>query len=192
MPRTKSFDELDILDKATDLFWAQGYNGTPPQDILDGTGLSRSSLYDTYGDKRTLFLRSLRRYRDRETAAAIDHLDNAEDPAHAIRRIFHAIYEELVKTHSRKGCFMINSLNELLPRDEEVEEIVSENRQALEDAYARAIRRGQQQGKIARTYQPRPLARYLLNSLWGLTSNLKLGIDKRIADDIVKVTLSVL
>jgi TetR/AcrR family transcriptional repressor of nem operon len=192
MPRTKSFDELEILDKATDLFWSQGYNGTPPQDILDGTGLSRSSLYDTYGDKRTLFLRSLRRYRDRETAAAIDYLDNAQDPAIAIRRIFHAAYEVLVKAQERKGCLMINSLNELLPQDEEVEEIISENRQALEDAYARAIRRGQQQGKISRTYQPRALARYLLNCLWGLTNNLKLGIDKRIADDIVKVTLSVL
>src|SRR5580704_16965603 len=127
MPRTKSFDELEILDKATDLFWSQGYNGTPPQDILDGTGLSRSSLYDTYGDKRTLFLRSLRRYRDRVTAAAIDYLDNAQDPAFAIRRIFDAAYEVLVKAQARKGCLMLNSLNELLPRDEEVEEIVSEN-----------------------------------------------------------------
>jgi len=192
MPRTKSFDELEILDKATDLFWSQGYNGTPPQDILDGTGLSRSSLYDTYGDKRTLFLRSLRRYRDRETAAAIDFLDNAEDPAVAIRRIFQGAYDHLVKAQERKGCLMINSLNELLPQDEEVEEIVRENRQALEDAYTRAVRRGQQQGKIAQTFQPRALARYLLNSLWGLTNHLKLGIDKRIADEIVKVTLSVL
>ena len=63
MPRTKSFDEIETLDKARDVFWEKGYNGTPPQDILDGTGLSRSSLYDTYGDKHTLFVRSLRRYR---------------------------------------------------------------------------------------------------------------------------------
>ncbi|WP_431211456.1 TetR/AcrR family transcriptional regulator [Puia sp. P3] len=65
MPRTKSFNQEDMLDKAKDLFWRKGYNGTPPQDIIDETGLSRSSLYDTYGDKHSLFIKTLQRYRDR-------------------------------------------------------------------------------------------------------------------------------
>lgn len=192
MPRTKSFDKKEILDKATDLFWVQGYGATPPQDILDDTGLSRSSLYDTYGDKHSLFIQSLRRYRDRVTAAAIRFLDEAEDPAMAIRMIFHHAYDELVNVQHQKGCLMINTLHEMVPHDPEVADLVLENRQALEDAYARAVRRGQQQGKINRTHQPRALARYLLNSIWGLTVHLKLGISKRTADDIVKITLSVL
>lgn len=192
MPRTKSFDEVETLDKAKEVFWQKGYNGTPPQDILEGTGLSRSSLYDTYGDKRTLFIKTLNRYRQSETAAAIEYLDAAPDPALAIRRIFHAAYDHFMTEQPRKGCLMVNTLNEVASHDEEVEDIVRENRQALEDAYARAIRRGQHQGLIARDHQPRALARYLLNSLWGLTTNLKLGLDKKAADDIVRITLSVL
>jgi TetR/AcrR family transcriptional repressor of nem operon len=192
MPRTKSFDELETLDKARDLFWEKGYNGTPPQDILDGTGLSRSSLYDTYGDKHTLFIKSLHRYRQTETAAAIEYLDAAADPAQAIRRIFHAAYDAMTAEEPRKGCLMVNSINELAPHDPEVENIIRENRQALEDGYARAIRRGQQQGRIVRTHQPRALARYLVNSLWGLTTNIKLGIEKKAADDVVRLTLSIL
>jgi TetR/AcrR family transcriptional repressor of nem operon len=192
MPRTKSFDQREILDKATDLFWLQGYGATPPQDILDDTGLSRSSLYDTYGDKHSLFLQSLRRYRDRETAAAIRFLDESEDATLAIRQIFQHAYEVLVNMQQQKGCLMINTLHELVPHDPEVAALVFENRQALEDAYTRAVRRGQQQGGISNTHQPRALARYLLNSLWGLTVHLKLGIAKRTADDIVKITLSVL
>lgn len=192
MPRTKSFDQQEVLDKATDLFWLQGYGATPPQDILDDTGLSRSSLYDTYGDKHSLFLQSLRRYRDRETAAAIRYLDEAEDATLAIRRMFQHAYDVLVTVQQQKGCLMVNSIHELVPQDPEVAAIVFENRQALEDAYARAVRRGQQQGGIHPSHQPRALARYLLNSLWGLTVNLKLGIGKRTADDIVKITLSVL
>lgn len=192
MPRTKAFDQQEILDKATDLFWIQGYGATPPQDILNDTGLSRSSLYDTYGDKHSLFLQSLRRYRDRETAAAIRFLDEHEDAAQAIRMIFHHAYDVLVNVQQQKGCLMINTLHELVPHDPEVAAVVLENRQALEDAYARAVRRGQQQGHISTTHPPRALARYLLNSLWGLTVHLKLGIAKRTADDIVKITLSVL
>jgi TetR/AcrR family transcriptional repressor of nem operon len=192
MPRTKSFDEVETLDKAKDVFWQKGYNGTPPQDILEGTGLSRSSLYDTYGDKRTLFIKALHRYRESETAAAIQYLDGAVDPALAIRRIFQAAYEAFMTDQPRKGCLMVNTLNEVASHDEEVEEIVRENRQALENAYARAIRRGQQQGLIGGDHQPRALARYLVNSLWGLTTNLKLGLDKKAAADIVRITLSVL
>jgi TetR/AcrR family transcriptional repressor of nem operon len=192
MPRTKSFDEVETLDKAKEVFWQKGFNGTPPQDILEGTGLSRSSLYDTYGDKRTLFIKALHRYRQSETAAAIAYLDASADPAEAIRRIFHAAFDHFSTKQPRKGCLMVNTLNEMASHDDEVNAIVHENRQALEGAYARAVKRGQQQGRIAGIHQPRALARYLVNSLWGLTTNLKLGLDKKAADDIVRITLSVL
>ena len=192
MPRTKSFDQIEVLDKATDLFWQQGYHGTPPQDILDGTGLSRSSLYDTYGDKRSLFVQCLQHYRDKETAGTIRFLDQASDPAAAIRRIFQGYWEYAQRHLQGKGCLMVNTLNEIAPHDEEIAEIVNENRQALEDAYTRAVKRGQQQGKITKAHSARSLGRFLVNNLWGLTINIKLGVDKKMADDIVRITLSVL
>lgn len=192
MPRTKTFDQQRILDKATDLFWLQGYSATPPQDILDGTGLSRSSLYDTYGDKHSLFLKSLRRYRDRETVAVIRFLDETEDAATAIRRLFYGTCEAMQNRRHRKGCLMMNSLHELAPHDTEVSAIVRENRRAVESALTRAIHRGQQQGAIKPVHQPRALARFLLNCLWGLTAHLKLGTPKRVTDDIVRISLSVL
>ena len=192
MPRTKSFNEEDMLDKAKDLFWRKGFNGTPPQDILDETGLSRSSLYDTYGDKHSLFIKTLQRYRDRETSAVIDYLDQAEDVPNAIRQLFHETYRECLSPQGRRGCFMINTVHELVPHDTRVETIVQENRQATEDAFSRAIRRGQQKGQIVKGHQPRSLARFLLNSLWGLTTQVKLGVDKKATDDIIKTTLSFL
>jgi TetR/AcrR family transcriptional repressor of nem operon len=192
MPRTKSFDQTEILEKVTGLFWQQGYNSTPPQAILDETGLSRSSLYDTYGDKHTLFLQCLSHYRNGVTASVIRYLDESSDGGAAIRKIFHAAWEHSRRDRPRKGCLMVNTLNEVAPHDPEVADIVQENRQALEDAFFRAVRRGQQLGSITRSQSPRALARYIQNSLWGLTVNLKLGIDKKVADDIVKITLSAL
>lgn len=191
MPRTKSFNEEEMLDKAKDLFWRRGFNGTPPQDIVDETGLSRSSLYDTYGDKYALFLKTLQRYRDRETNMSIAHLDQATDIPLAIRQLFQATYNDCLLSE-RKGCYMINTVHELAAHDPKVEAIVQENRQAIEDAFARAIRRGQQKEQVKKDHQPRSLARYLLNALWGLTSYVKSGADKKVADDIIKLTLSVL
>jgi TetR/AcrR family transcriptional repressor of nem operon len=52
MARTKNFDQDTVLDKAVDIFRRQGYRGTTPAELVEHLGISRSSLYDTYGDKR--------------------------------------------------------------------------------------------------------------------------------------------
>ena len=56
MPKTKQFDEAEVLEKAKELFTEKGYNGTSMDDLVQVTGLSRSSIYDTFGDKHGLFL----------------------------------------------------------------------------------------------------------------------------------------
>ena len=64
MARTKDFDENEALNKAIAIFWHKGYNGTSMQDLVEGLGISRSSLYDTYGDKHTLFIKALESYQN--------------------------------------------------------------------------------------------------------------------------------
>ncbi|MEJ0106748.1 MAG: helix-turn-helix domain-containing protein [Bacteroidota bacterium] len=60
MARTKVFDEQMVLDKAMNLFWQKGYNATSAQDLVNGLSISRSSLYDTFGDKHSLFVKALK------------------------------------------------------------------------------------------------------------------------------------
>jgi TetR/AcrR family transcriptional regulator, transcriptional repressor for nem operon len=56
MPRIKAFDETDIIEKAKNLFQLKGYEGTSMQDLVDTLQISRSSIYDTFGDKHQLNL----------------------------------------------------------------------------------------------------------------------------------------
>ena len=64
MARTPEFDHDQVLDAALQAFWEKGYEATSLNDLLEATGLARQSLYNTFGDKRGLFLASLRRYAD--------------------------------------------------------------------------------------------------------------------------------
>jgi TetR/AcrR family transcriptional repressor of nem operon len=57
------FDPGQALASAMSLFWRKGYEATSLQDLLKATGLSKSSLYQTFGSKRALFERSLDLYR---------------------------------------------------------------------------------------------------------------------------------
>jgi len=64
LARTPEFDQEQVLDAALHAFWRKGYEATTLSDLLEATGLARQSLYNTFGDKRALFLASLRRYAD--------------------------------------------------------------------------------------------------------------------------------
>ena len=57
-----SFDRGEVLDRLVALFWAHGYSSTSHRMMRDATGLSGSSLYNTFGDKRSIFAQVLDRY----------------------------------------------------------------------------------------------------------------------------------
>ncbi|WP_159467855.1 TetR/AcrR family transcriptional regulator [Dyadobacter sp. 3J3] len=192
MARSKEFNEELVLDKAMDLFWFKGYNGISAQELVDGLSLSRSSLYDTFGDKRTLFIRSLRRYRSKITGDMISLLDNAEDVPAVIKEIFQATARECLGENSSKGCFMVNSRIELAPHDAEIAEIIRENRQAIENSFFAAIKRGQEMRQISTIQSAKALSGFFVNNLWGLKAYSKSQPEKEIIDGTVEIVLSVL
>ena len=77
MARTKEFDVDAALDRAIELFWAQGYEATSLNDLLDHMEIGRQSLYDTFGDKHALFLAALDRYRAKMVALFLGPLDES-------------------------------------------------------------------------------------------------------------------
>ena len=62
MARPREFDEEKVITRATQLFWELGYRRTTPQNLLEVTGLSKSSLYATFGSKQGLFELCLKHY----------------------------------------------------------------------------------------------------------------------------------
>lgn len=192
MARTKVFDEQVVLDKAMNLFWQKGYNATSAQDLVDHLGISRSSLYDTYGDKHSLFVKSLKQYRKERIDPVIRNVEDAEDIEAYIRSIFELVNEEALSENSSKGCFMVNSAVELAPVDEEVAAIANSIMHDMENTVCKAIEKGQREGLFTTAYPARSLARFIFNSLNGLRVTVKFDADKKLFDDVVNVCLSAL
>ncbi|MDO6430049.1 TetR/AcrR family transcriptional regulator [Flavitalea sp. BT771] len=192
MARTKDFDESEVLAKAIELFWQKGYNGTSMQDLVDTLGISRSSLYDTFGDKHQLYLKALESYR--QTQAAIrDQILSASVPAKvAIRQLLDLIIFEMIRDKQHKGCFLINSAVETASHDKDTNAIICENDVQLENAFYEVIKRGQSNREISSKQNPRALARFLFNTIAGLRVTGKSAIDKAAFEDIINLTMSVL
>jgi TetR/AcrR family transcriptional regulator, transcriptional repressor for nem operon len=192
MARTKDFDADEVLTKAVQLFWHKGYNGTSMQDLVDGLGISRSSLYDTYGDKHTLFLKALESYQASSSGAMCNVVSNNVSAKEAVRRLLEMATTELLIDKQHKGCFMVNAEVEVAPHDKEVSDLVCKNDQQVENAFYAAIKKGQDSGEITNRQDARALARFIFNTVKGIRVSAKSTTDKAFFEDIINLSLSVL
>jgi TetR/AcrR family transcriptional repressor of nem operon len=192
MARTKDFDENEVLGKAIQVFWHKGYNGTSMQDLVDGLGISRSSLYDTYGDKHTLYIKALERYQS-EGSAKVCAIVNSVAPAkETVKKLLDLIAGELLGDQKHKGCFMVNAEVEVAPHDVEVSKLVCQNDQQVEDAFYVVIKKGQESGEITNRQDPRALARFTFNTVKGIRVSAKSTTDKEVFDDIIGLAIAAL
>jgi TetR/AcrR family transcriptional regulator, transcriptional repressor for nem operon len=192
MARTKDFDESEVLAKAVSLFWLKGYNGTSMQDLVDSLGISRSSLYDTYVDKHTLYLKALEFYQNTAGNQMYNIVTNTVSAKEAIKQLLELITSGLLKDKQHKGCFMVNAEVEVASHDKEVRDIICKSEKQIEGAFHRAIQKGQESGEITSKQDARALTRFFLNSVKGIRVSAKSNTDKAFFNDIIKTTLSVL
>ncbi|MEO8535390.1 MAG: TetR/AcrR family transcriptional regulator [Flavobacterium sp.] len=191
MARTKEFDEDQALDKAIEIFWHKGYNGTSAQDLVTHLGLSRSSLYDTFGDKQKLFSKALKRYQKQGQDYVKNLLEESEDIKATLTIIFKQAVLESLEDRITKGCFMVNSSVELAMHDEEIAQIVNDNRQTMEEVFLKAVTKGQESGQISTQQKARTLARFIFNNYTGIRVLARSGEkDKQVYDDILKALFS--
>jgi len=192
MARTKDFDEKEVLAKAVELFWLKGYNGTSMQDLVDALGISRSSLYDTYVDKHTLYLKALEFYQNEGYTQIDDIVTDTSSAKDAIQKLLEFITNALLSDKQHKGCFMLNAEVELASQDPEVMSLVCKNDRQIEDAFHRAIQKGQNSGEISRKLDAKGLTRFFVNTMKGIRVSAKSTSDRSFFKDIVKTSLSVL
>jgi len=186
------FDEAEVLQKATELFWTKGYNATSMDELTKVTGLSRSSIYNSFGGKHELFMRCLRLYLDDQTgqlAALAGKVANVKD---RIRAAFEFAVSEIIADRMRKGCLMVNTTTEMANQDAEIAAVALSNMNEMEQLFASWVREGQAAGQIRGGFSPEMLARHLFNLYSGLKVSGKMKQDRALLEDIVKAGLSVL
>jgi TetR/AcrR family transcriptional regulator, transcriptional repressor for nem operon len=192
MARTKEFEPEAALTKAMDLFWRRGYEATSVQDLLLEMGIGRGSMYDTFGDKRALFLAALDRFEESRVSRADEILDNSASATEGIKNLFESTIEGLVSYEPRRGCLLANTAVELAPHDEEVAARISRYVGRTEEAFERTLVRGQARGEIPADKDPKALARFLVSTLHGVRVLARAGVDRAVLDDSVRTALEVL
>lgn len=192
--RSREFEPDEIADAAMQVFWQRGYAATSIQDLTEGTGLSRSSLYNAFKSKHGLYQQALRRYHELSAVNVI--LLSESGPAKVlIRQLLMRIVEDELGDAKQRGCFAANASLELAAQDQEVAELVAQNLLRLEKALEKLLTRGQQEGDITQANNPRALARFMVNTIQGIRvlskGSASQGRRQRLLD-VVDVAMSAL
>ncbi|GED58662.1 TetR/AcrR family transcriptional regulator [Brevibacillus formosus] len=193
MARSKEFDTTLVLHKAMEVFGHYGYEGASLQNLLDGLGIARQSLYDTYGTKRDLFLLAVKHYASEKMTAVISYLERPGSVKESIAEIFREIVTVLKDESRCKECFILLSAIDQVPHDTEIADFFRDDMARLEEAFYTALVRAQEQGELGhREKNLRALAQYLNHARYALTQAAKLTTNPEVLDHILTVTLSTL
>jgi TetR/AcrR family transcriptional repressor of nem operon len=194
MARPREFDRTQALEQAMRVFWAQGFEATSLCDLLGAMGLSKSSLYETFGSKHELYLAALDHYNRNVTATHVAAVIAAHaSPKAGIAAVFHGLIDNMIGTEGGCcGCFVNNAASEVAPRDPAAARRVCAGLDHVEAAFCEALGRARAAGEIPDHRDTPALARYLNSSLNGLMVMAKARPERRALEDVARIVLQAL
>jgi AcrR family transcriptional regulator len=174
MARTKVFDPAQALEAAMDVFWNKGYEATSLHDLLSAMNIGRQSMYDTFGDKKQLYLAALAHYADGGREALRRRLSAGPSALGAIG----AFLQDVARSDAgqrERGCLAVNAVAEFGKGDPEVFAFTERSQQVTERIFAEALARAREQGELASSVDLDAAAHFIHTAIRGMRISAKAG-----------------
>jgi len=182
-----------VLDTVRDLFWSTGFAGTSLGDLTTATGLSNSSIYNSFGSKRDLFVRVFDDYCEQVTTALATALEGPDVGAlDRVATCLRRAATQTAKDTDRRGCLWAKGAAELAQHDPAIAERSRSTVEAMEAHLARAVTQAQRSGEVTDRVGPRPLARTILAAMRGMEALGKAGAGRKVLLDIAETTIALM
>jgi TetR/AcrR family transcriptional repressor of nem operon len=190
MARTKEFDPERALAKAMNLFWRLGYENASLDALMQEMGVARQSLYDTFGDKRALYLKAMAYYRDQTNGQMQRMLEQIPSVKDGFAKLLYSLAAEMREQHER-GCLLLSANLQRDTSDTEIADFLRDNQERVEAIFAQALRRAQKQNELPRKQDPKALARFFVVTIQGMRAMARLKSDRRALEEVARVALAV-
>jgi len=191
MARPREFDRDEALKHATAVFWAKGFEGASTENLLAAMKIGRQSLYDTFGDKRHLYLEALGRYLAASVSSHIAMLESESSPLAGIRKML-MIFAANDGGSRALGCMGVNSVCEFGQADAEVNALNRSSAMTLDAALGRALARAKARGEVASHLDEKAATHFIQATMLGLKVSGKAGLDSAALRQVVDVAMEAL
>jgi TetR/AcrR family transcriptional repressor of nem operon len=187
----KKFEPEVVLQKAMEVFWERGYEAASLAELLKNMGISRKSMYDTFGNKQSLFLKALEHYAQTELRSIREQLLAPGSTMSNIEQLLYSWQQAHGKLDS-KGCLLGTSTANFKTSDVEIAPILRSYFVRLENIYYEAIALAQVAGELNPQANPRDLARLLLCTTQGMALVGRVLDSETILQSVVSTTIKAL
>ena len=188
MARHKEFDPERALAKAMNLFWRLGYENASLEALMKEMGIARQSLYDTFGDKRTLYLKALTYYRDQTNSQMQKMLNEIPSVRDGFAKLLYGIAAETREQHER-GCLLLSANLQRDPKDAVVRDFLRDNQARVEAIFLQALARAEKQEELSPKDDPAALARFFVVTVQGMRAMARLKSDRKALEQVARVAV---
>jgi AcrR family transcriptional regulator len=188
MGRPREFDVDEALQAAMELFWRKGYEGTSLTDLTDGMGITRPSLYGTFGNKEELFRKALERYEQGYMGFFREAMKEPTSRA-VVEKMMNGYVEALTASCNPGGCFGINAAMACSDAATAIQKAVIEKRKFGEQTLAERMQQAKDEGDLPADCDPVDLARYIMTVSQGMAVQAVAGAGREPLMKVVEMTL---
>ncbi|WP_439623588.1 TetR/AcrR family transcriptional regulator [Shinella sp.] len=173
--RPRGFDRDTALLAAMRTFWAQGYEGTSVQDLVDAMGVNKPSLYSTFGCKEEIFREAVELYDRLEGRATSESLSEATTAREAVETMLRSNARAYAVEEGPRGCMIVLSSLLGAPENESVRTFLADNRLNGEMTLRDRLARGIAEGDLSSSVDVDRLAAFYTTVLEGLSIQARDG-----------------
>src|SRR5215471_8691834 len=183
--RPRSFDEAEALDRALEVFWRKGYEGTSLSDLTAAMGITRPSLYAAFGEKEALFRRVLDRYFSGPAAFVREVLEEKNARA-AVEHLLLTTAQAQTRPGQPRGCLAVQGALACGDDSEPIRKELIRRRAQGELLLRQRLQRAKQEGEFERNVNVANLARFYTTVLQGMAVQSAAGASRRDLEGLVE------
>lgn len=188
--RPREFNPDQAIERAMQIFWTKGYQGTSLPDLMGATKLSRGSLYAAFGDKHGLFLLALDRYIVQALERLDEELASGRNALEGLKACMDGYVTRTDGADGQRGCLVVATAMELATWDPETSQRIAHFFGAMEARLKKALARAQEEGNLAKSVNPAATAHMLVCFLEGLRVVRKVEVKPQRARAAVQMLIS--
>jgi AcrR family transcriptional regulator len=186
--RPREFDPDKALDAALRLFWRRGYEGTSLSALTQAMGVNVPSLYAAFGNKESLFRKTLERYLQRP-AAYLPNALRAPTARQATEQLFRGAIGMAMNRKNPDGCLLVQGALVSGPQAASVRRELSRCRAGAEAAVRRRFEQAVADGDLPAGTDPARLAKYIVTVIWGLSVQATGGASRQDLEAVAQQAL---
>lgn len=179
------FNRSDVINKATELFWQQGFQGTSMRDLQEHLDMRPGSIYATFDSKENLYKEVINCYAQHCLTELERYQQNATSPFSGLKAFISDVTLGVGGSEDCRLCLLAKTLSELSSEQQDLIITARQGLRLIENKFAQIFQHAITNKQLPANADCHRLAKWLQMQIMGLRAYAK----SQPSNDVVKLMI---